>query len=381
MSQDSRKRMRHSDPPEYEPESKESKEAERKQAATDEKRRELENTQVHPAWELNNCQDYDKMRTSAAEKAAETGIPQAMLVRHQDGDYMGYAMPSGQWLLRSQMSDAMAAKAYESRWLAEDEEGSVHCESGVEELKFKQFLSEGSCLSQFLSDFGVDIDEGDIDRRIDGWLWRNMKPDGEAEGPLACWYSRKWDILPRVIQCDSCSQHGTVNSHARVDEPNSIAHNKGNQHAQSEVKLIQRLMGTTDLRDVANKARTTEGCNRLQKDGPFMIAVYLHFEDEVISAVGNPCPEMQKAEYHSVTGAMLYRSMTSLRSKWVKKAHAFAMKEEALLLSNDGAVRNAARRRLIQRNNDLTHIGRSVVPHVCSGNIGDEHCEGYHFRD
>jgi len=35
MSQDSRKRMRHSDPPEYEPESKESKEAERKQAATD----------------------------------------------------------------------------------------------------------------------------------------------------------------------------------------------------------------------------------------------------------------------------------------------------------------------------------------------------------
>ena len=106
-----------------------------------------------------------------------------------------------------------------------------------------------------------------------------------------------------------------------------------------------------------------EGFNRLQKDGPFMIAVYLHFEDTVIWAIGNPCPEMQAAEYHYVTGAMIFRDMATLRSKWIKKAHAFAKKEEMLLLSGTSTERSDARPRAMQRNNALATIGRSVVWH------------------
>jgi len=150
-------------------------------------------------------------------------------------------------------------------------------------------------------------------------------------------------------------------------------------HAQSEVKLIQRLMGTTDLRDVQNKARTLEGCNRLIKDGPFMTAVYLRFEDEVIAAVGNPCPLMQKANYHSVTGAMLFADMATLRSRWIKKAHNFAKLEHSLLVGNDCQERAKARKRLLTRSNALITIGQSVFPHHCKGEIGDESCEAHHF--
>ena len=55
--------MRHNDPPEYDSDSKESKEVSaeevQRQAESDEKRRELQNVSVHPAWELNCAQDFD----------------------------------------------------------------------------------------------------------------------------------------------------------------------------------------------------------------------------------------------------------------------------------------------------------------------------------
>ena len=48
-------------------------------------------------------------------------------------------------------------------------------------------------------------------------------------------------------------------------------------------------------------------------------------------------------------------------------------------MSNDSGERAKARKRLLARSNALITIGRSVVPHHCTGEIGNERCEAHHF--